>query len=120
MPRSRRNFLDRVPLHIVNRGNRKQRTFLTDADYIGFLGGIVDAMERTVVGLIAFCVVTPCEVAGTLGASHLSRPMAQVQLPFSTPRAPLFRPVRVEGGWHLWCQPLTRTVSDPTNRHGHW
>ena len=57
MPRSRRNFLDRVPLHIVNRGNRRQRIFHTDADYIGFLGAFVDAMERTLVRLIAFCLM---------------------------------------------------------------
>jgi putative transposase len=57
MPRPNRNFLDRVPLHIVNRGNRKQRIFHVDADYIGFLAAIVDAMERTVVRLLAFCLM---------------------------------------------------------------
>jgi len=57
MPRPPRDFLDRVPLHIVNRGNRRQKIFWTDADYLGFLGAIVDAMEQTVVRLLAFCLM---------------------------------------------------------------
>jgi putative transposase len=46
-----------VPQHIVNRGNRKAEIFRCDEDYIGFLGGMLDAAERTVVRLIAFCLM---------------------------------------------------------------
>jgi putative transposase len=57
MPRSRRNFPDCVPHHIVNRGNRKTRIFWNDTDYLAFVAAMTDAAERTVVRLVAFCLM---------------------------------------------------------------
>jgi REP-associated tyrosine transposase len=46
-----------VPQHIVNRGNRRAKIFLTAQDYIGFIGALAEAAERTVVRLEAFCLM---------------------------------------------------------------
>lgn len=57
MPRSRRICPDGVPQHIVNRGNLRAQIFREPADYLGFVAALADAAERTVVRLIAFCVM---------------------------------------------------------------
>jgi putative transposase len=57
MPRGRRLHPDGVPQHIVNRGNRKSPIFLDTADYRGFLAAMTDAAERTVVRVVAFCLL---------------------------------------------------------------
>jgi putative transposase len=57
MPRPNRICPDGVPQHIVNRGNRRSRIFLSNADYLGFLGALAEAAERTVVRLMAFCLM---------------------------------------------------------------
>lgn len=54
MARGKRFNPDGVPQHIVNRGNRKGIIFRCDADYIGFLGGMAAAAEKTVVRLVSF------------------------------------------------------------------
>ena len=48
---------DGVPQHIVNRGNRKTQIFFDAFDYLGFLGAMAEAAERTVVRLVAFCLM---------------------------------------------------------------
>src|SRR5918995_400995 len=58
MPRPPRVCLDGVPLHIVNRGNRRERVFLEDADYLGFLAALAVAAERTSVRLLVFCLMS--------------------------------------------------------------
>ena len=57
MPRPPRHYPDHVPQHIVNRGNRKSRIFQSPEDYLGFIGALADAAERTVVRLLAFCLM---------------------------------------------------------------
>jgi putative transposase len=57
MARRPRVLPDNVPQHIVNRGNKKAQIFRCDEDYIGFLAAMMDAAERTVVRLIAFCLM---------------------------------------------------------------
>jgi putative transposase len=57
MPRPPRIHPDRVPQHIVNRGNRKAQIFTSTADYLGFLAAMTDAAERTVVRVVAFCLM---------------------------------------------------------------
>jgi putative transposase len=57
MPRPPRIHPDFVPQHIVNRGNRKSRIFLSAADYLGFLAAMTEAGERTVVRVLAFCLM---------------------------------------------------------------
>jgi putative transposase len=54
MPRGKRDLPDGVPQHIVNRGNRKGTIFRCDADYLGFVGAMTEAGERTVVRLMSF------------------------------------------------------------------
>ena len=57
MPRGRRLLPDGTPQHIVNRGNRKSQIFWDAADYWGFLAAMADASERTVVRVVAFCLL---------------------------------------------------------------
>lgn len=57
MPRPSRTCPDGVPQHIVNRGNRRSRIFLSTADYLGFLASLADAAERTTVRLVSFCLL---------------------------------------------------------------
>lgn len=57
MPRPPRYYPDHVPQHIVNRGNRKSRIFQSPEDYLGFVGALAVAAERTVVRLVAFCLL---------------------------------------------------------------
>jgi putative transposase len=57
MPRPPRLCPDRVPQHIVNRGNQRARIFRSSADYRGFLAALTDAGERTRVRLVAFCLM---------------------------------------------------------------
>jgi putative transposase len=57
MPRPLRIHPDFVPQHVINRGNRKSRIFLSPADYLGFLAAMTDAGERTVVRVLAFCLM---------------------------------------------------------------
>lgn len=57
MPRPRRVCPDEVPQHIVNRGNRRAKIFLSRADYLGFLAALAEAAETTVVRLVAYCLM---------------------------------------------------------------
>ena len=57
MPRPPRVCLDGVPLHVVNRGNKRQLVFLEDADYLGFLDALATVSERTSVRLLTFCLM---------------------------------------------------------------
>jgi putative transposase len=57
MPRSQRIYPDGVPQHVYNRGNRRTRIFRDRADYLGFLAALTIAGERTMVRLLAFCIM---------------------------------------------------------------
>lgn len=57
MPRPPRFCPDGVPQHIVNRGNLRAPIFHESADYLGFLAALTDAVDRTTVRLLAFCLM---------------------------------------------------------------
>jgi putative transposase len=57
MARGKRFHPDHVPQHIVNRGNRRSLIFRCDADYIGFIGGLAAAAEKTTVRLLSFLLM---------------------------------------------------------------
>jgi putative transposase len=57
MPRPPRTCPDFVPEHIINRGNYRSTIFRCAEDYLGFIGALALAGERTVVRLIAFCLM---------------------------------------------------------------
>ena len=57
MPRPPRTCPDGVPQHIVNRGNLRATIFRKSQDYLGFLAGLADAVDRTTVRLLAFCIM---------------------------------------------------------------
>lgn len=57
MPRPNRLCPDGVPQHVFNRGNRRSQIFRDSADYLGFLAALTDAAERTVMRLLAFCLM---------------------------------------------------------------
>lgn len=58
MPRPPRIYPAGVIQHVYNRGNRRQRIFHENADYLGFLAALALAARRTTVRLIAFCLMT--------------------------------------------------------------
>jgi len=57
MPRPPRIFPDGIPQHIVNRGNRRATVFTRAEDFLGFVGALADATDRTTVRLVAFCLM---------------------------------------------------------------
>jgi REP-associated tyrosine transposase len=57
MPRPPRVCPDGVPQHVVNRGNLRAQIFRDGADYLGFLAAMTDAVDRTTVRLLAFCLM---------------------------------------------------------------
>ena len=57
MPRPPRICPDGVPQHIINRGNLRAPIFREPADYLGFLAALTDALDRTTVRLLAFCLM---------------------------------------------------------------
>jgi len=57
MPRPPRVCPDGVPQHVVNRGNLRAQIFRDGADYLGFLAAMTDAVDRTTVRLLSFCLM---------------------------------------------------------------
>ncbi len=57
MPRPPRVCPDGVPQHIVNRGNLRAPVFREPADYLGFLAALTDAVDRTTIRLLAYCLM---------------------------------------------------------------
>jgi len=57
MPRPPRVCPDGVPQHVVNRGNLRAQIFRDGADYLGFLAAMTDAVDRTTVRLLGFCLM---------------------------------------------------------------
>ena len=57
MPRPPRVCPNGIPQHIVNRGNLRAPVFRDAADYLGFLAAMTDAVDRTMVRLVAFCLM---------------------------------------------------------------
>ena len=46
MPRRARQFIDGLPYHVLNRGNRRQRVFSQHTDYEMFLTTLADMRVR--------------------------------------------------------------------------
>lgn len=57
MPRPPRIIPDGVPQHIVNRGNLRATIFRQSEDFLGFLAALANAGDRTLVRLVAFCLM---------------------------------------------------------------
>jgi putative transposase len=57
MPRTGRQFLDGLPYHVLNRGNRRQTIFSQPVDYDMFLTTLGDALERVPIGLLAYVIM---------------------------------------------------------------
>ena len=47
MPRRPRTHLDGQPLHIVQRGHNRDACFLSEADYLAYLGWLDEALKKT-------------------------------------------------------------------------
>ena len=58
MPRPRRFYQDGLAHHVINRGNKKSRVFLEPADYEDFLSAMAEAVSRTSVRTLTFCLMT--------------------------------------------------------------
>jgi putative transposase len=81
MPRTARLVLPEMPHHVTQRGNRKQRTFFSEADYALYLRLLRQGCERTGTRIWAWClmpnhvhlILTPSREDGltsTLGPVH--------------------------------------------------
>ena len=57
MPRRARRFVDGLPYHVLNRGNRRQPIFSQHSDYEMFLTTLADAIKRVPVAILAFAVM---------------------------------------------------------------
>ena len=57
MPRSARVVPPGYALHVINRGNRRQRLFATPADYVAFLCLMRRAAELHPMRLLAYCLM---------------------------------------------------------------
>jgi len=57
MPRRARRFVDGLPYHVLNRGNRRQPIFTQHSDYEMFLTTLAEAIKRVPVAILAFAVM---------------------------------------------------------------
>ncbi|HET7221404.1 MAG TPA: transposase [Vicinamibacterales bacterium] len=57
MPRSARRFVDGLPYHVLNRGNRRQVIFSQDVDYEIFLTTVADAIDKVPIAILAFALM---------------------------------------------------------------
>lgn len=57
MPRGPRTVIAGLPHHVTQRGNRRQRTFFRDTDYLAYLDYMRDACERHGVEVWAWCLM---------------------------------------------------------------
>ncbi len=82
MPRTARIVVPGTPHHIIQRGNRRQRTFFSNADYSGYLHIAAEAFGSASVSVWSYCLmpnhvhliaVPPDEraLADAVGATHL-------------------------------------------------
>jgi len=58
MPRLARTVCPRVPHHITQRGNRREKVFFTDDDRQTYLGWLKDYAEKYRVEILAYCLMT--------------------------------------------------------------
>jgi putative transposase len=57
MPRTARRFIDGLPYHLLNRGNRRQTIFSQPVDYEVFLTTMADAIELVPIGVLAYALM---------------------------------------------------------------
>ena len=57
MPRSGRRFVDGLPYHVLNRGNRRQTIFSQPSDYEVFLTTIADALQHLSLAILAYVIM---------------------------------------------------------------
>jgi putative transposase len=57
MPRHARRFINGLPYHLLNRGNRRQPIFSQPTDYEVFLTTLADAMARVPLAVLAFVIM---------------------------------------------------------------
>ena len=82
MPRQARVVIPGVPHHVTQRGNRRQQTFFSDADYLAYLHLAAEAFGEAGVEVWAYCLMpnhihliavppSPGALAGAVGTTHL-------------------------------------------------
>ena len=82
MPRHARVVIPGAPHHVTQRGNRRQQTFFSDADYPAYLHLTAEAFSDAGVEVWAYClmpnhvhlIAAPAEpgaLAAAVGATHL-------------------------------------------------
>lgn len=58
MPRLARTVCTRVPHHITQRGNRREKVFFTDEDRQAYLGWLREYAEKHEMEILAYCLMT--------------------------------------------------------------
>ena len=56
MARLTRLVLPGIPHHVTQRGNRRERTFFEDGDYVLYLDLLADAANRSNVEIWSYCL----------------------------------------------------------------
>lgn len=58
MPRLARTVCARVPHHITQRGNRREKVFFTDDDHHTYLGWLKEYAKKYEIDILAYCLMT--------------------------------------------------------------
>jgi putative transposase len=63
MPRRPRIHLDSVPLHIVQRGHKRERCFFAEEDYSSYLHWLGEALDEAECALHAYVLINKSSLA---------------------------------------------------------
>ena len=99
MPRLARTVCARVPHHLTQRGNRREKVFFTDDDRHAYLGWLKEYAEKHEVDILAYCLMPNHIhlVAVPATADSLQQALNSTVLKdscCSTPRLPAARALR--------------------------
>jgi len=100
-----------VPEHIINRGNYRSQIFRCAEDYVGFIGALTLAAERTVVRLLAFCLM-PNHWHLVLWPVRGSEISAYMQIVMNDHIRDLVRRYGTAGAGHIY----QGSIQEPANR----
>jgi putative transposase len=58
MPRIARVDVPGIPHHVIQRGNRRQKTFFSEDDYQAYISFLAEWSQRCAVQIWAYCLMT--------------------------------------------------------------
>jgi putative transposase len=99
MARNARWFIEGLPYHITQRGNRQQDVFFSDADRRRYLSWLMDYGDRLKLDVLAYCLMT--NHIHLIAVPHDKESVSRVLQALQTRHS---NTVNSEQGWagHLW------------------